>query len=84
MNKFYTIVPGTQVTHSTTDVYEFYDEVEALTQRAELQCDNGGVYIRYSEKGNSRNNTEIISITNKDLVICIAKRILDIYGENQI
>lgn len=79
MNNFYTIVPGTQITHSTTDVYEFYDESEALTQRVELQCDNGGVYLKYTEKGESRNNTEIISITNKELAICIAKRILKIY-----
>jgi hypothetical protein len=42
MNNFYNIVPGTQITHSTTDVYESYEEVEALTQRVELQCDNGG------------------------------------------
>lgn len=86
MNNFYNIVPGTQITHSTTDVYEFYDDVEALTQRVELQADNGGVYIRSSEKGveeNSRNITEDMSISNKQLAICIAKRILEIYGANQ-
>jgi len=79
MNNFYNIVPGTQITHITTDVYEFYDEAEALTQRVELQCDNGGIYIRYSEKGNSRNISEDMSITNKELAICIAKKILELY-----
>ncbi len=83
MNNFYNIVPGTQITHSTTDVYEFYDEVEALTQRAELQCDNGGVYLKYTEKGNSKNFSEDMSITNKELAVVIAKRILELYGANQ-
>jgi len=83
MNNFYNIVPGTQITHSTTDVYEFYDEAEALTQRAELQCDNGGVYLKYTEKGNSRNISEDMSIINKELAVVIAKRILELYGANQ-
>jgi len=83
MNNFYNIVPGTQITHSTTDVYEFYEEAEALTQRVELQADNGGIYLRYTEKGNSRNISEDMSITNKELAICIAKRILEIYEANQ-
>jgi hypothetical protein len=78
MNNFYNIVPGTQITHSTTDVYEFYDKSEELTQRAELQCDNGGIYLKYT----SRNITEIVSITNKQLAICVAKRILELYGAN--
>jgi hypothetical protein len=80
MNNFYTIVPGTQITHSTTDVYELYDEPEELTQRVELQADNGGIYLRYTEKGNSRNISEDMSIANKELAVVIAKRILELYG----
>ena len=81
----YTIVPGTQVLHSLTDVYELTDEAEGMTYRVELQCDNGGVYIRSSEKGleeGSKNITEDMSIGNKELSIVIAKRILELYNQN--
>jgi hypothetical protein len=81
----YTIVPGTDIIHSTTDVYELCDEAEGLTYRVELQCDNGGVYMKSSQKGHeegSKNITEDMSIANKELSICIAKRILELYQVN--
>ena len=81
----YTIVPGTQVLHSLTDVYELTDEAEGMTYRVELQCDNAGIYIRSSEKGleeGSKNITEDMSIGNKELSIVIAKRILELYNQN--
>jgi hypothetical protein len=80
----YNIVPGTQILHSLTDVYELTDEAEGMTYRVELQADNDGVYIKSSEKGieeGSKNITEDMSIGNKQLSICIAKRILELYGE---
>jgi hypothetical protein len=79
----YTCVPGTEIIHSTTDVYELYDEEEGLTYRVELQADNGGVYIKSGEKGHeegSKNITEDMSIGNKQLAIVVAKRILELYG----
>ena len=80
----YKVVPGTDILHSTTDCYELCDEAEGMTYRVELQADNGGVYIKSSEKGieeGSKNITEDMSIGNKQLSICIAKRILELYGE---
>jgi hypothetical protein len=85
----YNIVPGTQIVHNSTDVYELTDEAERMTYRVELQADNGGVYIKSSEKGleeGSKNTsfftTEDMSIGNKELSICVARRILELYGVN--
>jgi hypothetical protein len=80
----YTCVPGTDILHSLTDVYELCDEVEGMTYRVELQVDNGGVYIKSGEKGHeegSKNITEDMSIGNKQLAIVVARRILELYGE---
>ena len=81
----YNVVPGTDIVHSITDVYELCDEVEGMTYRVELQADNGGVYIKSGEKGHeegSKNITEDMSIANKELAIVVAKRILELYGVN--
>ena len=81
----YNIVPGTDIIHSITDCYELSDEAEGMTYRVELQCDNGGIYIRSGEKGHeegSKNITEDMSIANKELAVVIAKRILELYGVN--
>ena len=81
----YKVVPGTDIIHSITDVYELCDEAEGITYRVELQADNGGVYIKSSEKGHeegSKNITEDMSIANKDLAIVVARRILELYGVN--
>jgi hypothetical protein len=81
----YTVVPGTEILHSTTDVYELYDEEEGLTHKVELHADNGGVYMEYSEKKNGEKSklfTECMSIANKKLAIVVAKRILELYGVN--
>ncbi len=80
----YKIVPGTEILHSTTDCYEFWDEEEGMTYRVELQADNGGVYIKSGEKGHeegSKKITEDMSIGNKQLSIVVARRILELYGE---
>jgi hypothetical protein len=80
----YTIVPGTDILHSTTDCYELCDEAEGMTYHVELQADNGGIYMRSSQKGHeegSKNITEDMSIGNKQLAIVVAKRILELYGE---
>jgi hypothetical protein len=79
----YTCVAGTEIIHSTTDVYELCDESEGMTYRVELQADYGGVYIKSGEKGHeegSKNITEDMSIGNKQLAIVVAKRILELYG----
>ena len=79
----YNCVPGTEIIHSTTDVYELCDEVEGMTYRVELNADNGGVYIISGERGieeGSKNITENMSIGNKELSIVVAKRILELYG----
>jgi hypothetical protein len=79
----YTIVPGTEILHSLTDVYELCDEVEGMTYRVELNADNGGVYIKSSEKGHeegSKSITEDMSIANKELAIVVAKRIFELYN----
>jgi hypothetical protein len=81
----YTIVPGTDILHSTTDCYELCDEAEGITYRVELQADNAGIYIKSGEKGHeegSKNITEDMSIGNKQLAIVVARRILELYQVN--
>ena len=80
----YNIVPGTDILHSLTDVYELTDEAEGMIYRVELNADNGGVYIKSGEQGieeGSKNITEDMSIGNKQLAIVVARRILELYGE---
>ena len=80
----YNLVPGTEILHSSTDVYELTDEAEGMIYRVELDADNDGVYIRSSERGieeGSKNITEDMSIGNKQLSIVVARRILELYGE---
>jgi hypothetical protein len=80
----YTCVPGTDIIYSTTDVYELTDEEEGMIYRVELQADNAGVYIKSGERGieeGSKNITEDMSISNKQLAIVVARRILELYGE---
>jgi hypothetical protein len=79
----YNIVPGTEIVHSITDCYEILDE--EVTHTVKLQADNGGVYIEATEKRNDSEHkgvTEYMSISNKELSIVIAKRILELYGVN--
>jgi hypothetical protein len=81
----YNVVPGTQIIHSITDVYEFSDEVEGMTHTVKLQADNGGVYLEATGKQHDsehRGITEYMSIGNKELAIVVAKRILELYGVN--
>jgi hypothetical protein len=81
----YNLVPGTQILHSLTDVYELTDGAEGMSYRVELNADSGGIYIRSSEKGleeGSKNITEDMSIGNKELSIVVAKRILELYSAN--
>lgn len=81
----YNVVPGTQIIHSITDVYEFSDEVEGCTHTVKLQADNGGVYLESTGKQHDsehRGITEYMSIGNKELAIVVAKRILELYGVN--
>jgi hypothetical protein len=81
----YNLIPGTEILHSTTDCYEYTDEAEGMIYRVELQADNGGVYIKSGERGlaeGSKNITEDMSISNKQLAIVVAKRILELYGVN--
>jgi hypothetical protein len=81
----YNVVPGTQIVHSTTDVYELYDEAEGMTNTVKLQADNGGVYLEATEKRHDSEHkgvTEYMSIGNKELSICVARRILELYGVN--
>ena len=57
--------------------------IKNMLYMVELQADNGGVYIKSSEKSHkegSRNITEDMSIANKELAIVVAKRILELYG----
>ena len=84
-HKFYNNIIGTDILHSITDVYELCDEAEGMTYRVELQADNGGVYMKSSEKGHdegSKNITEDMSIGNKELAIVVARRILELYQVN--
>ena len=81
----YNVVPGTQIIHSITDVYEFSDEVEGMSHTVKLQADNGGVYLEATGKQHDsehRGITEYMSIGNKELAIVVAKRILELYGVN--
>ncbi len=81
----YNLVPGTQILHSLTDVYELTDGAEGMSYRVELNADSGGIYIRSSKKGleeGSKNITEDMSIGNKELSIVVAKRILELYSVN--
>ena len=79
----YNVVPGTQIVHSTTDCYELCDE--EVTHTVKLQADNGGVYLEATEKRHDSEHkgvTEYMSISNKELSIVVAKRILELYGVN--
>jgi hypothetical protein len=81
----YNIVPGTDIIHSITDVYELSDEAEGMTHTVKLQADNGGVYLESTEKQHDsehRGITEYMSISNKDLAVVVAKRILELYSVN--
>lgn len=81
----YNCIPGTEIIHSLTDVYELTDEAEGMIYRVELQADNGGVYMEYTEKKideKSKLFTECMSIGNKQLAIVVAKRILELYNQN--
>jgi len=81
----YTVVPGTDILHSTIDNYELYDEAEGHTLTVKLSADNGGVYLESTGKQHDsehRGITEYMSISNKDLAICVARRILEIYSVN--
>jgi hypothetical protein len=81
----YNLVPGTQILHSLTDCYELTDEAEEVTHTVKLQADNDGVYLEATEKRHDSEHkgvTEYMSIGNKELSICIAKRILELYSAN--
>ena len=81
----YNIVPGTDIIHSTTDVYELCDEAEGHTLTVKLQADNGGVYLESTGKQHDsqhRGITEYMSIANKELAIVVSRRILELYGVN--
>jgi len=81
----YNLVPGTQILHSLTDCYELTDEAEEVTHTVKLQADNDGVYLEATEKRHDSEHkgvTEYMSIGNKELSICIAKRILELYSVN--
>jgi len=81
----YKVVPGTNIVHSITDVYELSDEAEGMTHTVKLQADNGGVYLESTEKHHDSEHkgiTEYMSIANKDLAIVVAKRILELYQVN--
>jgi predicted NAD/FAD-binding protein len=81
----YTVVPGTDIIHSTIDSYELYDEAEGHTLTVKLQADNGGVYLDSTRKiydSEHRGITEYMSIPNKELAVVVAKRILEIYQVN--
>jgi hypothetical protein len=81
----YNVVPGTDIVHSITDCYELCDEVEGMTHTVKLNADNGGVYLESTGKQHDsehRGITEYMSIGNKDLAICVARRILELYSVN--
>ena len=81
----YNVVPGTDIVHSITDVYELCDEAEGMTHTVKLQADNSGVCFESIGKQHDsehRGITEYMSIGNKDLAICVARRILELYGVN--
>jgi hypothetical protein len=79
----YNVVPGTDIVHSITDCYELCDEAEGHTLTVKLNADNGGVYLESTGKQHDsehRGITEYMTIGNKELSICIAKRILELYN----
>ena len=81
----YKIVPGTEILHSITDVYELCDEAEGMTHTVKLQADNGGVYLESTGKQHDSGHkgiTEYMSISNKELAIVVARRILELYQVN--
>lgn len=81
----YNVVPGTDIVHSITDVYELCDEAEGCTHTVKLNADNGGVYLEATGKQHDsehRGITEYMSINNKELAIVVAKRILELYQVN--
>ena len=81
----YKVVPGTDIVHSITDVYELCDEAEGMTHTVKLQADNGGVYLESTGKQHDsdyKGITEYMSIANKDLAIVVARRILELYQVN--
>jgi hypothetical protein len=81
----YNIVPGTDIVHSITDVYELCDEAEGCTHTVKLNADNGGVYLEATGKQHDsehRGITEYMTIGNKELAIVVAKRILELYQVN--
>ena len=81
----YNVVPGTDIIHSITDVYELCDEAEGCTHTVKLNADNGGVYLEATGKQHDseyRGITEYMTIGNKELAIVVAKRILELYQVN--
>ena len=81
----YNVVPGTDIVHSITDVYELCDEAEGHTLTVKLNADNGGVYLEATGKQHDsehRGITEYMTIGNKELAIVVAKRILELYSVN--
>jgi hypothetical protein len=81
----YNVVPGTDIIHSITDVYELFDEAEGHTLTVKLNADNGGVYLESTGKQHDSEHkgiTEYMSIANKDLAIVVARRILELYQVN--
>ena len=78
----YKLVPGTQIIHSTTDVYELSEEPYGVSHIVKLQADNAGVYLESSKsehEGNTKRITECLSIESKELAIVVAHRILELY-----
>jgi hypothetical protein len=78
----YNLVPGTQIIHSTTDVYELSEEADGVSHIVKLQADNAGVYLESSKsehEGNTKRITECLSIESKELAIVVAHRILELY-----
>ncbi len=78
----YKLVPGTQIIHSTTDVYELSEEADGVSPIVKLQADNAGVYLEATEKRHDSEHkgvTECLSIGSKELAIVVAHRILELY-----
>ena len=81
----YNVVPGTDIIHSITDVYELSDEAEGHTLTVKLNADNGGVSLESTGKQHDSEHkgiTEYMSIANKELAVVVAKRILELYQVN--
>jgi len=76
----YNVVPGTQILHSLTDVYELTDEAEEMVYRVELNADNAGVYIRSSEKGieeGSKTSPKICLSATKNFLLLLRNAFLN-------